>query len=136
MLPAIVIAIVLMMVGMDIAVIGAFIRLSWQPLEKRYPETSLKSPSVRKNFQTFAIGMVNFGWCVHVELDDDHLHMIPARFLKWFGCRTISIPWQAVQAGLEFDRHPRRFTRKMKLGSQTIAGPKWCLDAASRLAEP
>lgn len=111
-------------------IIGAFTNALWTPLVKRFPEQVIGPDSFRKNFQSISIGSVSFGFCVHMAADDDFLHWIPVRFLRIFGCKTISIPWSSVQPISKQPFLQKRLAKIVLLEKkgQTITVPRWCLD--------
>jgi hypothetical protein len=127
--------VIFLVIGLElsftIAIVGVLLRSSWGQLMK-YPSKPILDPHVRRNFQSFAIGFVNLGFCVHTVIDDDHLHLIPVMFMKWFGCKPVSIPWSEIQD------HPKpgrsRYTIRVKIGKTDIMGPRWCLGNRDILA--
>ena len=127
--------VIFLLVGLElsftITIVGALLRASWGQLMK-FPSKPLLDPNVRRNFQSFAIGFVNLGGCVHTVIDDDHLHLIPVTFMKWFGCKPVSIPWSEIQD------HPKpgrsRYTLRVRIGKTEIVGPRWCLGNRDILA--
>jgi hypothetical protein len=130
MIPALIITGVVIF---DLALVGGImwwaVNAVWRPLRQRYPARDVAPDAVRRNFQSFRFGAINFGGCIHVAVDEDHLHLIPARLLRWFGASTVSIPWASIA-----------ITGRPRLGrilpasfdGRSVAGPAWCL----RLAEP
>ncbi len=73
-------------------IIWTVLRLIWRPMERNWPAIEPAPDAVRRNFQSFRFGASNFGGCIHVAADESHLHLIPARFLQWFGIGPISVP--------------------------------------------
>lgn len=108
----------------SISIVGVLLRASWGQLMK-FPSKPILDPHVRRNFQSFAIGVVNMGRCVHTAIDDEHLHLIPVTFMKWFGCKPVSVPWHEIQD------HPKpgrsRSILRVKIGKIDVVGPRWCL---------
>ena len=119
---------IFLLVGLElsfsISIVGILLRASWGQLTK-FPSKPILHPHVRRNFQSFAIGFVNMGGCVHTAIDDEHLHLIPVKFMKWFGCKPVSVPWREIQ------NHPKpgrsRSTLRVKIGKIDVVGPRWCL---------
>ncbi len=107
-------------------VIGLLVRIAWKPLERSFPVRQPSEPSYGRKFQTFCIGQVNFGGCIHVILDDDYLHLTPVWFLGRLGMKPISIPWDAVQP-LPASILSGKMAR-VQIGKQKITGPKWCFE--------
>jgi hypothetical protein len=120
-----VIAFVVVLTLLDLLVVRTLIRAAWDSLADRFPPRSVAADAIRRNFQTFAIDWVNLGHCVHAAADRAHLHLLPARFLRWFGCRPISIPWGEVAI-----QKRRRSVVTAKIGGATVKGPAWCLSLA------
>lgn len=83
--------------------------------------------AVRREFQSFHIDMFSVGWGYHVEVDEDHLHLFPARMERWLGVTPASIPWSAITLV-----STGRWRCKVKFGTWTVTGPKWCLELAGK----
>lgn len=123
-------AIVGFMVAMDLTVVwvllASFRSGHWEPLERAFPAVEVLPGAVRRDFQSFSFGLNNLGYCVHVAADERHLHLMPARLLRWVGCGPMSLPWEAIEsvkAGGE------RW-RTVRVGKQEFRGPAWCLELA------
>lgn len=101
---------------------GTF-HLLWRPMLKPYPWVEPTEDAVRRNFQSISIDMVNLGLSVHIIADENHLHLVPASFIRVFGASPASIPWSAL-------RPHGRHGRAVKLGSHVIRGPRWCMELA------
>lgn len=99
----------------------------WNPLARGHEHVEPLPDAVRRNFQSFRLATANFGYCVHVAVDEKRLHLLPALFLRWFGARPMSIPWEQVN----LKRRGRRWS-SVKIGDRGVHGPAWCLN----LAEP
>jgi hypothetical protein len=106
-----------------VALVRWIVRSLWIPLQTRYPGADAAPDAVRRNFQSFRIGLASLGWLVHVTVDDDHLHLDPARVLRWVGAERISVPWNAM----ELVAPPRGRWATVRLERQRIVGPAWCL---------
>ncbi len=102
------------------------IRSSWAGLAQPFPAQQIGSDAVRKNFQSFRIGIVKLGFSVHVAVDEQYLHLIPARLIRLFGARTASIPWNQVS----FTGRKGKRNAVVKIGANTVMGPAWCLEMA------
>lgn len=110
------------------ALFKGFVVGTWHPLAKQFPPRAPTLPSVTRDFQSFAFGIFNMGFCVHVEADESCLHLRPAAILRWFGATTMSIPWEQVS----LREAPRdKGQLKARLGRQHIKGPAWCLRLAN-----
>ena len=116
---------------MTAVIVGALCRAGWWPVQKQFPAKPILPEHVRRNFQSFSFGVFGFGRSVHAIVDDDHLHFIPIKLMRWLGCQMVSVPWDDVQD------HPQpgksNYTVRVKIGNQTIVGPRWCLDCRTTL---
>lgn len=121
----IILVFVALMMAMDYFVIRTLIRAGWSPLE-RFPPQPPGPQSIRRNFQSFRIGLCNYGCCIHAEADDTHLHLHPAAFIRALGCGAVSIPWDQ----LTITRRKGKWV-DAKIGHTTVRGPAWCLEMAS-----
>lgn len=124
------VVLVLLFVAVDAVVIGALIAWMASTLREipaRFPYRPPLPGSVRREFQSFRIDLVNVGWGYHIEVDEVCLHLFPARFERWLGVAPASIPWgdiTLVSSG--------RFGCTVKVRSWTIRGPAWCLELAAQ----
>ena len=71
--------------------VGA-VRMTWNPLQDRHPAREPRADAVSRNFQSFRFGLVNMGGMVHVSVDEGHLHLNPAAFIRRMGARPVSVP--------------------------------------------
>ncbi len=114
--------------AMIVLVVGRLlVSTLWKPLAHGHEHVEPLPDAVRKNFQSFRIATANFGFCVHVAVDENRLHLLPARFLRWFGARPMSIPWDQVNL-----KKRGGHWSSVKIGKRSVHGPAWCLN----LAEP
>ena len=112
----------------DTAVImWAIIRFGWAPIQKRYPPQAPGNGAVRRACQSFKIDLLSFGYAMHVTVDEIHLHLEPARILRWVGAHSVSIPWSEITLQKR-SRNGRWIT--VKADKWTIQGPAWCLELA------
>lgn len=102
------------------------VKSSWTGLAGPFEAHEIGPDAVRKNFQSFRIGIVNLGFSVHVAVDEQYLHLIPARIIQIFGAKAASIPWDQVTFK---DRKGKRYAT-VKIGSSMVLGPAWCLTIA------
>ena len=116
---------ILLSVAIAIVIGRAFIGSLWNALANAHEATEPDAGAVRKNFQTFAIGPVNLGFCVHVAVDEQFLHLLPSRFLKLCGAKPMSVPWEAITMKKKGKR-----TSIVMIGRQAVIGPTWCLGIA------
>jgi hypothetical protein len=107
----------------------AIIAVAWKPWMRAYPPQEPAPDSVRREFQSYRFGVLNFGYCIHTEADESYLHLTPAAFLRFFGAGPISIPWTSVRL-LHQSRRGRWATAR--IDGKTVMGPAWSLT----LAEP
>lgn len=116
----------LLEVGLVYLLLRATIGSSFGKLAKAFPLQEPSPSAVRRNFQSFRFGLVNAGFSVHVVVDEDHLHLLPAAILRWCGARGTSVPWAEVEV-----RGKAGSFRRAKVGGVDMYGPRWCLDLAS-----
>lgn len=128
-MPLIIALIILFVVVEPIVLIWAMVRFGWSKLAEAFPAQAIEPDAVRRNFQSFRIGIMNLGYSIHVAADQGYLHLEPARYLRWLGAGPVSIPWDDIEI-VKRSRLARWIT--IKAGSHKITGPEWCLS----LAEP
>ncbi len=93
---------------------------AWNDLASTYPINEYAIGPWRE-FQSMAIDMMNFGFCVHVYADDQYVHLAPTKFLRLMRAKPLSIPRAEMR-----DIKPGRFgSAKVKLGTKTLVLPKW-----------
>ena len=99
--------------------------MMWNPIMRAWPPRQPGPEAVRRNFQSFSLGLLNLGLSIHVAADDEYLHLQPARLIRWMGAVSTSIPWNAMEpmAG--------RKATAVKLGPHTMIGPRWCMELVS-----
>lgn len=113
-------------VGVIMLVVRALLRSSLGKLAEQFPFTEPDPGAVRRNFQSFRVGLVNAGYSMHVAVDDGYLHLMPAAILRWCGVRAMSVPWAEIRVLRRFGGY-----RKAKVGAVDLYGPGWCLDLAA-----
>jgi hypothetical protein len=114
---------------MAVLLIRSFVDGLWNTLARAHPAVEPSADAVRREFQSFKMGMFNLGLSVHVEADDEHLHLSPAAFIRWMGATPMSIPWEAIEV---MGQGLIKSSTKARIGSVTIYGPTWCLSLASQ----
>ncbi len=124
-----VITIIVGVVIFDIVLVVGLVRAGWGDLPSKFPAVPAAENGVTKNFQSFRIGLFNFGFAIHVTVDEQHLHLAPAKVLRWLGARPASIPWDRIA----LEKAGRRWST-VKIASHRIWGPSWCLDLAGEEA--
>jgi hypothetical protein len=107
--------------------VWGLVRAGWGPLTRAYPPREAMEGAVTRTFQSFRVRWLNLGLCIHVTADEHHLHLVPARFLRWFGAGPVSVPWRAITVT---HRTPRRATVAATFDALPVRGPAWCLDLA------
>ncbi|KAA0217210.1 MAG: hypothetical protein DYG94_01780 [Leptolyngbya sp. PLA3] len=112
--------------GVIVLVLRGLMRSSLGRLSDQFPFTEPEAGAVRRNFQSFSIGLVNAGYSIHVAVDDHSLHLMPAAILRWCGVRACSVPWSEVRVLKRVGSY-----RKARIGGVNLYGPGWCLDLAS-----
>jgi hypothetical protein len=131
MSPTSVVILVVVIVGVDLILVPLIIRAAmqggWKVIEKTHPAVEPEPDAVRKDFQSFKIGLMNLGYCVHVACDDKHLHMLPSLLLRVCSGKPMSVPWGSVEV-----LKRGKFSTQVKIAGVTLHGPHWCFD----LVEP
>ncbi len=123
-----IIAIVAAFTVLDLVILGTLIRLGWRWLPREFPATAPRVDAVWRRHQSFRIGLLNFGFCIVVAVDEQHLHMVPIKPLKAFGAAPASIPWHSIR----FEKgKPGGRSVTVRIGTHTVKGPAWCLELAS-----
>lgn len=100
----------------------------WNELARAYPALEPGEGAVRREFQSFKVGIFNMGYSVHVVVDDTHLHLLPSWTLRKIGGKAASVPWDDVRlkpAGKWF-----KGLRSAKIGKVDLCGPAWALNLA------
>lgn len=117
-------------VVIDTIVVWAILRscgLMLRQLGEGHPAVEPEPGAVRKEFQSFKIGMMNMGYSIHVTVDASYLHLDPSLTARWVGMPRMSIPWSEVR----LVRRGRYGGTQVKIGRQTVYGPRWCLELAT-----
>ncbi len=125
---AIVIGIAVSVTALDLMVVVAIIHWGWGPLSREFPATAPGDDAVWRRYQSFRLGLLNLGYCIHVAADDQYLHLVPIKPLRACGGRPASIPWDAIRIESRSDRGKWITAR---VGTHTLRGPSWCLELAS-----
>ena len=88
------------MLMMDMIVVGAILNVAvqtlFEPLSKRFPPQEMIADVAEKSFQTVKVGIMNFGMSVHFGVDNKHVHIVPAKLLRWCGGKPSSVPLSEV----------------------------------------
>ncbi len=129
--PSQVALIVGLFIAVDLVVIPIVIRAgivgSWGDLQKSWPGRPPADGAVVREFQSLRMGSTSFGGCVHIAVDEKHLHLLPAKFLRWFGAAPVSVPWESIT-----DVRPagRGKFASASLGGRRVTAPAWALELA------
>ena len=125
---AIVIAIAVAVTVLDLVIVVTIIHRGWGPLPRDFPATAPGDDAVWRRYQSFRLGLLNLGFCIHVAADEHYLHLVPIKPLRAFGGRPASIPWDAIRIE---SRSGRGKWITARVGTHTLRGPSWCLELAS-----
>lgn len=133
-----VIAIVAGVIAFDLLVIALILRTvagtAWNPIAKEFPPVEPGPDARARRFQSFSLGLLNLGFCIHTAADADYLHLTPIAPLRKLGMRPLSLPRRVIHT-VKPGALPHR--RRIALGrGREIAGPAWCLDPAEPLRRP
>ena len=139
--PIIITLIVAAAVLEPIILVWALLHFGWGPLARSYPAQPADDDAVTRSFQSFRLGLINLGFCIHVTVDERHLHLRPAAVLRWFGARAASIPWGSIRIVKRSRPRPGGPLRMApsitaRIDGRTLAGPAWCLELAESAPEP
>lgn len=128
--PGVVVAIVLMFLALDVLIVWAIMRTAaatFADIAKDNPAVEPEPGAIRKDFQSFKIGLINLGYSIHVAVDASHLHLLPSLTARWIGMKPLSIPWERIKV----QRIAKLTGAKVKIGRHIICGPKWCFELAA-----
>ena len=64
---------------------------------------------------------------IHTAVDDQFLHLTPAKVLRWLGAHPLSVPWASIRI-LKRSRIGDWITAEVD--GRRIFGPAWCLKLA------
>ncbi|MEE9128534.1 MAG: hypothetical protein V3T84_00825 [Phycisphaerales bacterium] len=127
--PWIIVLFIIVDILIAFSLIAASLKLLWNPLHLAYPPRTPADDAVRKQLQSFRIGLLNLSYCIHAAVDENHLHLMPATLVGWLGAKPTSIPWDAIEV---LKRSQFGQSMIVRVGKRRITGPAWCLG----LAEP
>ena len=112
----------------DSIMVWAIVRVASEAakeLARDYPGRPVPDGAVRRGFQSFKIGIMNLGWCIHVAVDQGYLHLQPTWLARRFGLLPISLPWGVIEIR---ERRWRKWW--VRVGKHDVAGPPWCFQLA------
>lgn len=132
MTPASTITVIVLFVATDVLIVGTLLGAAKRTLDElhaRFPERAPRPNAIAREFQSFRFDLLNLGWCVHVLVDEDNLHLRPAWFARMF-CRmhAMSIPWEAIEIDPKATRSRRMLSARV--AGVDVVGPTWCLNLA------
>ncbi len=108
--------------------VGAFVDGNWNPIAEKYPPVPCKADAVQRRFQSFAVGSLSLGFCIHVAADEACLHLYPCWFARRVRARPASIPWNKIELSRALGKYAT--ARLTELPSINLRGPRWCLELA------
>lgn len=124
-------AIIATFVIMDAIVVWAIMRMVGQTMKRLgqgHPPAEPEPDAVRREFQSFKIGIVNLGYSIHVAVDPSYLHLYPSLTARWIGIKPMSIPWESVQ----WKRDTRLSGTHVRINGTDVYGPAWAMKLAAR----
>lgn len=117
-------------VCMDAIIIWAIMRTIGQTMRRLgvgHPPVEPEPGAVRREFQSFKIGILSLGYSIHVTVDAAHLHLDPSLTARWIGIKPMSIPWEHVQ----WKRATRFSGTLVRIRGTDVHGPTWALKLAA-----
>lgn len=119
---------------MIVAAVLTAVSASIRTISKQFPPVAPAADAVTKNFQSFKLGLLGLGKCIHASVDEHYLHLRPCMLARWIRVPPMSVPWAQVQVtGSTFaSRLKLGKSLKAKLGTLDIEGPEWCLNLAAQ----
>jgi hypothetical protein len=110
-----------------VLVCRALVGSTFGELARAHPPVT-PGPNVEtRGFQSLSFGIVNLGWCVHVDADERWVHLRPAWIARRMGMSAVSLPRDQIV--VEKTRWSKAF---VKVGTLSLTGPKWCLAPGPR----
>jgi hypothetical protein len=116
----------------DLMVVGAIfyaVSQAVRDLASKFPPAEPRPEAVRRRYQSFKVGLVNLGWCIHVAVDERSLHLTPARVARWFGMRAMTVPWESIEY---LGKAAIGSSVRVRIAGEEIHGPAWCLNLAAK----
>ena len=112
--------------AIGLTVVRMLLGNAWRPLQTAFPSQAPLEPHYRRNFQSFSFGLINAGFSIHVIVDDQYLHLIPAKYLRMMGLLPVSVPWSEIQMHAKQPSFGRQ--ARAHLGKTEVVGPAWCFE--------
>jgi len=113
--------------GIAFFLIKGFVESTWLRIQRAHPGVEPAPDAVRRDFQSFKMGLVNLGLSVHVAVDESHLHLFPAAIIRWAGAGPISAEWSAVE---DIGASWLKGWHRVRIEGVLVNGPAWCLRLA------
>jgi hypothetical protein len=117
-------------VMMDLIIVSALMHHGvdsfFNSLARTYPNRPVMTTSLRKDFQSMRSGMFNFGLCVHIAVDEQHLHLLPALLPRLYGAKATSVPWEHISV-----KERKKRTALVRMGPIEFEIPAWVMEAGS-----
>lgn len=128
-----VVAIILVMDSIIVLAVMRMMASAWNVMADAHPATPPLEGAVRREFQSFKMGLFNMGWCVHVAVDEQRLHLFPVKLMRLGGAKAASVPWEQVRLA---DKQPwSKSWVDVTIGHTDLRGPAWALSLAQRPEE-
>ncbi len=111
------VAAIVLIDGIVLFGIRAWMKGLFEELARAYPPRPIRAGAQRKRYQSIGVNSTNFGGCIEIATDDEHVHIRPMGLARLFGALDLSLP------RAPFAEAPPAFggARKAKLGKWTIA---------------
>lgn len=123
-------AIVAIFVCMDVIIVWAIMRTIGQTMKRLAVGHAPVEPepgAVRREFQSFKLGIINLGYSIHVTVDAAYLHLDPSLTARWIGIKPMSIPWEHI----EWKRDTRHSGTRVRINGLDVFGPTWAMKLAT-----
>ena len=115
----IVIAVVVLV---NIPLAAPLVWVGWNRMTGPFPPRPRGANGVRREFQSIAIDIFSYGYCVHLTADEECLHVEPVLLLRSLGVKeTASILWNAMTI-----KAAGRWSLKVRADKIDLQLPVWC----------
>lgn len=123
------------MMVMDFIVVGALLHASvqalFEPLSKKFPPKEMKEGVIEKSFQSLKVGIMNYGLSVHLGVDDEHVHVVPALIFRWCGAKPSSVPISEVSTHKQLEGLRDSKLVEGNVGGIQMSAPAWLFRAVA-----
>lgn len=107
----------------------------FEPLHRQFPPQAMLEGAVEKRFQSMSSGMVNMGGCMHIAVDDAHVHVAPAWAVRRLGGKSFAVPLAEVRVDSDA-KHVRAkwgwWPVAGKFGRIDVNAPAWVFREVAR----